>query len=314
MQSVINIALPFFALIFTGYFAARSGLLGKTTVGGLNTFVFYFALPALLLVKTYEAPAADGAVMALLASYYLPGLALFTAMLFFVHRVLRLRIADAAIQALGSTFSNVGFIGLPLVILLYGSEAALPAVLIVMGDNILMLGLATALVRGDLDQGRRNFAFVLRTLLGVIRNPIVTASLIGVSLNMLQAPMPEPVLRYGGLLADAAGPCALFALGATLAARPIREGALETGHIVLVKLFVHPALVAILAIGVFALPPVWAAVAILHAALPIAANVYLLAQRYQRRPAQISTAIFVSTVIAVFTISLLISWLAPIPS
>ena len=77
MQSVVNIALPFFALIFTGYFAARSGLLGEKTVGGLNTFVFYFALPALLLVTTYESPTPDGAVFGLLASYYLPSFALF---------------------------------------------------------------------------------------------------------------------------------------------------------------------------------------------------------------------------------------------
>jgi len=140
MQSVFNIALPFFALIFTGYFAARSGLLGEKTVGGLNTFVFYFALPALLLVTTYESPTPDGAVFGLLASYYLPSFALFFAVLLLGRRLFGLRLADAAIQSLGATFSNVGFIGLPLIILLYGSAAALPAVLIVMVDSIVMLG------------------------------------------------------------------------------------------------------------------------------------------------------------------------------
>ncbi|MDR9455141.1 MAG: AEC family transporter, partial [Spiribacter sp.] len=77
MQAVVNLALPFFALIFTGYLAARGGMLGETTVAGLNTFVFYFALPALLLIETFQAPAATGAVAGLLASYYLPGIALF---------------------------------------------------------------------------------------------------------------------------------------------------------------------------------------------------------------------------------------------
>ena len=312
MQSVVNIALPFFALIFTGYFAARSGLLGEKTVGGLNTFVFYFALPALLLVTTYESPTPDGAVFGLLASYYLPSFALFFTVLLLGRRLFGLRLADAAIQSLGATFSNVGFIGLPLIILLYGSAAALPAVLIVMVDSIVMLGLATALVEADLDRGRRNFRFFLRLLGGVVRNPIVTASFVGVSLNFLQTPMPTPILAYGGLLADAAGPCALFALGATLASRPVREGALETSYLVSIKLVIHPALVAGLALWVFDLPPVWAAVAILQAALPIAANVYLLAQRYDQRPQQVSTAIFVSTAAAVVTISLLISWLAPI--
>ncbi len=309
MQAVFNLALPFFALIFTGFLAARQGMLGNQTVAGLNTFVFYFALPALLLIKTYEAPAASGAVAELLAAYYLPGIFLFFAAVFIARRFMHLRTADASIQALGTVFSNVGFIGLPLVILLYGSEAALPAVLIVMGDTIIMLGLATALIEADLGSGRRALALVGQISAGVIRNPIVTAGLIGVSLNLLAVPVPEPVLRYGGLLADAAGPCALFALGATLAGRPITEGAGETAYLMVMKLVIHPTLVAVMAIWVFDLPPVWMAVAILQASLPIAANVYVLAQRYQRRPEQISTAIFFSTAAAVITISILISQL-----
>lgn len=313
MQAVVNLALPFFALIFTGYLAARGGMLGETTVAGLNTFVFYFALPALLLIETFQAPAATGAVAGLLASYYLPGIALFGLLLFLGRRLFRLRSADAAIQSLGGVFSNVGFIGLPLIILLYGSEAALPAVLIVMGDTIVMLGLATAVVEGDLGGGRRGLAFLGQIGAGVIRNPIVTAGLVGVTLNLLSAPVPEPILRYGGLLAGAAGPCALFALGATLAGRPMREGATETAYLVSMKLFVHPALVALMAIWVFKLPAVWASVAILQAALPIAANVYVLAQRYERRPEQISTAIFISTAASVVTISVLIGWLYTAP-
>ncbi len=309
MQAVFNLALPFFALIFTGYLAARGRMLGNQTVAGLNTFVFYFALPALLLIKTYQAPAVEGAILELLAAYYLPSIALFFVGIFIARRFMKLRTADASIQSLGTVFSNVGFIGLPLVILLYGSEAALPAVIIVMADTIIMLGLATALIEADLGSGRRPMALIGQIAGGVIRNPIVTAGLIGVSLNMLSVPVPEPVLRYGGLLADAAGPCALFALGATLAGRPITEGAGETSYLVTMKLLVHPALVAVMAIWIFDLPPVWMAVAILQASLPIAANVYVLAQRYQRRPEQISTAIFFSTAVAVVTISLLISQL-----
>ncbi|EAR20350.1 AEC family transporter [Nitrococcus mobilis] len=59
MAAVVDIALPFFAVIFTGYGAGRSRLLNAGAVVGLNAFVFYFALPALLLVKVSQAPAAS---------------------------------------------------------------------------------------------------------------------------------------------------------------------------------------------------------------------------------------------------------------
>jgi len=312
MQAVFNLALPFFALIFTGFLAARAKMLGTSTVGGLNTFVFYFALPALLLIETYQAPAVTGAVAALMTGYYVPGIALFFITAFIARRAMHLRPADAAIQGLGAVFSNVGFIGLPLIILLFGSEAALPAVLIVMGDTIIMLGLATAMIEADLGTGRSRFALFGQIIGGVARNPIVMAGVIGLSLNLLAVPVPEPVFRYGSLLADAAGPCALFALGATLAGRPISEGAGETAWLCLLKLLIHPSLVAIMVIWVVDLPPVWIAVAILQAALPIAANVYVLAQRYQRRPEQVSTAIFFSTALGVLTLTLLISLLYPL--
>jgi len=312
MQAVFNLALPFFALIFTGFLAARAKMLGSNTVGGLNTFVFYFALPALLLIETYQAPAVTGAVAALMTGYYLPGIALFFITAFIARRALHLRPADAAVQGLGAVFSNVGFIGLPLVILLFGSEAALPAVIIVMGDTIIMLGLATAMIEADLGTGRRRLALLGQITGGVARNPIVMAGVIGLSLNLLAIPVPEPIFRYGSLLADAAGPCALFALGATLAGRPISEGAGETAWLCLLKLLIHPALVAFMVIWVVDLPPVWVAVAVLQAALPIAANVYVLAQRYQRRPEQVSTAIFFSTALGVLTLTALISVLYPL--
>ena len=312
MQAVFNLALPFFALIFTGFLAARAQMLGSNTVGGLNTFVFYFALPALLLIETYQAPAVTGAVAALMTGYYLPGIALFFITAFIARRALHLRPADAAVQGLGAVFSNVGFIGLPLVILLFGSEAALPAVIIVMGDTIIMLGLATAMIEADLGTGRRRLALLGQITAGVARNPIVMAGVIGLSLNLLAVPVPEPIFRYGSLLADAAGPCALFALGATLAGRPISEGAGETAWLCLLKLLIHPALVAIMVVWVVDLPPVWVAVAVLQAALPIASNVYVLAQRYQRRPEQVSTAIFFSTALGVLTLTALISVLYPL--
>lgn len=307
MQAVIDLALPFFALIFTGYAAGRTRLLAGGTIAGLNAFVFYFALPALLLVKTYQAPTASGDVAALLAAYYLPGFILFFAALLLGRRLFRISTGAASLQALAATFSNVGFIGLPLTLLLYGADAALPAVLIVMGDTIVMLGLATALIEADMGRGRDRVALARLIIGGVARNPIVVAAALGLGLNLTSVPVPAPLLGYGNLLADAAGPCALFALGATLAGRPMHEGAAETLYLTLLKLVVHPALVAVMALWVLELPPVWASVAILQAALPIAANVYVLAQRYDLHAGRISTAIFISTAVGVGTISLLIS-------
>ncbi len=307
MQAVINIALPFFALIFLGYGAGKSRLFGANALAGLNTFAFYFALPALLVVKVSEAPVAGTEAFELLGAYYIPGLLLFGLTYVIGRRLFAGSRSVGALQGLAATYSNVGFVGLPLAILAFGTEAALPAVIIVIADTAVMMGVAAALIESDRHAGG-GLAALGR---GIVRNPIIVAALVGLGMNLARLKLPEPLFAFGELLADAAAPCALFALGATLAGRPLRQGAGETAFLTGMKLVVHPALVAAAALLVFDLSPLWISVAILQASLPIAANVYVLAQRYEVHAGQISTAILVSTALAVFTVSGVLAWFHP---
>jgi len=48
-------------------------------------------------------------------------------------------------------------------------------------------------------------------------------------------------------------------------------------------------------------PPAWALAGLLNAGIPTAANVFVLAERYGVQPARVSTAVFLSTALAVVT-------------
>ncbi|MCC5811472.1 MAG: AEC family transporter [Ectothiorhodospiraceae bacterium] len=302
MQAVITIALPFFALIFTGFGAGKAGLLPQSAVSGLSVFVFYFALPALLLTSIAQSPVAELADVRLLLAWLLPSLALFTLLFVICRPLFGTSRSERAVQALAATFSNVGFVGLPLVVVALGSEAVLPAVVVILVDIVLMIAIATAII--ELDQGRSgNLGQILRTVTsGVVRNPVIVASVIGLVLGAMEWRIPGPVFSYLELLGGAAAPAALFALGATLASRPLGEGMRETSFILGVKLFVHPLVVWGVA-TLFGLPPLWTAVLVIQASLPIAANVYVLAQRYQTYVVPASSVIFWSTAVSVFTVS-----------
>jgi malonate transporter len=56
MNSFINVVIPIFGIILTGYVAGRSGVLGPDSALALNRFVFSFALPPALLLFTARAP------------------------------------------------------------------------------------------------------------------------------------------------------------------------------------------------------------------------------------------------------------------
>ena len=310
MQAVITIALPFFALIFTGYAAGQSRLLPASAISGLSTFVFYFALPALLLVSIADSPVDRIADPRLLLAWLGPSLLLFVATYLLAGRLFHSSRSERALQALSSVFSNVGFVGLPLVIVALGSEAILPAVVVVLIDTIIMIGIATALIESD--QGRTGGLLqVARTVAsGVVRNPIILASAFGVLLGATGWRLPGPVDAYLGLLGAAAAPAALFALGASLAGRRLGQELGQTSVLIALKLLVHPLLVWAVAI-LLNLPPLWVAVLVIQASLPVAANVYVLAQRYQVAVTQASTVIFMSTVVAVVTVSIVGSLFVP---
>ena len=108
------------------------------------------------------------------------------------------------------------------------------------------------------------------------------------------------------LLGGTAGPCALFALGATLASRSVAGGAAEIGYMTALKLFVHPAALLLTTAVIFDVDPLWTSAALLGASLPIAANVFIVARQYDVYVTRASGAVLVSTAVSMATVSALL--------
>ena len=121
--------------------------------------------------------------------------------------------------------------------------------------------------------------------------------------------IPAPVGEFLSILGAAATPGALFAIGASLAFKSA-ERLSVAGWLSFAKLVLHPAGVAIAALLVFPVDRFAAGVMISAAALPVAGNVYILAQHYGVAPTRVSASILVSTIASVVTVSLVIAWVA----
>jgi predicted permease len=103
-------------------------------------------------------------------------------------------------------------------------------------------------------------------------------------------------------------------MGASLRAYRI-AGALRPALVmVALKLVICPLVVWALATFAFAVPPLWAKVAILLAAMPVGVNVYLFGVRYGAGEAESATAILLSSILSVATLSAVLGWLHGGPS
>jgi predicted permease len=217
-----------------------------------------------------------------------------------------LRVREAAIEAQCAVIGNVGFLGIPMLVLLLGANAIGPVMMVLAVDLIVFSSLVVILITGSRD-GRMSLG-ILRTVgLGLLANPMVVSISAGLVLSSLALPIPVPVNEFLEILGGAATPGALFAIGASLAGKSAERVAVA-GWLSLCKLLLHPAAVAVAALLVFDVDPYAAGVMITAAALPVAGNVYILAQHYGVAPARVSAAILLSTGISILTISAVITW------
>ncbi|MGL4240952.1 MAG: AEC family transporter, partial [Beijerinckiaceae bacterium] len=219
---------------------------------------------------------------------------------------------DQAPLAMGATFGNTVMLGIPIAVSAFGQEALSPIALLIAVEAPLMWIVATLHI--EVAKRGRNVSrdAVVGVLKDLATNTIILSLLLGLAGRMAGLSLPEVPDRILQLLGQVAIPSALFALGMALATFRVSGEGGVVAILSAVKLLALPALVYVLAAHVFHLPPLWVAATTLHAAMPVGANAFLFAARYDRLQGTVSAAIAASTMIAVVTVSLLLLVLQPL--
>lgn len=308
MLAILSVTFPFFALVLCGYVATRRGVLPLSAIGGLNSFVLFFALPCMLFRFGAQTPIAQLLDPVVALVYLLSGTLLVAATV--AATVRRWGWNDAAFGALVTVFPNSGFMGVPLLVALLGQESAAPVIVTMALDMVVTTSLCIALSRLGLGQGSAGRALRM-ALKGMLVNPLPWAIALGGMASALQWQLPGPVDKAVAMLAAAASPVALFTIGAVLARSQMNQAEHVAARyyvpLALVKLLVHPLLVWLACLGALALglalSPLTMTALVLSAALPSASNVSLLAERFDAHGGRVARIILVSTALAFFSFS-----------
>lgn len=305
MLAVFLQILPFFLIIALGYGAGRTGFFPEAATAWLTRFVFYFALSALLFRFSASLFFADVFDPPFLLAYLSGSLVVYLVATV-VALIRRTGLEVAAVEAQCAIIGNTGFLGVPMLALLLGEAAVGPVMMVLAVDLIVFSSLIVILITGARD-GRMSLAVLGPVGLGLLKNPMIVSIVLGLAWSALRLPVPQPMDVFLTVLGNAATPCALFAIGASLAGKSA-ERPVVAGWLTACKLVLHPAAVAVAALLIFDIAPYPAAVMIAAAALPVAGNVYILAQHYGVAPKRVSASILISTTLAVLTLSLVIGW------
>lgn len=314
MDVILNAVVPLFSLIILGFVAGKRRWIDASGVKALVSFIFNIAMPALLfrlvvvsditglidprfLLAHISAQIAAAVIGALL------GYALF-----------RLEPQNLVIQGFGSSFPNSVLLGIPLMLALYGERGAVPVTMI-FAFNVALYSIVTMLletVRREAEQ-IEPLAVLKTTGRAIAGNPIILAAITGMIVGGLGFGLAPVLDKTLGFIGQAGPPTALFALGASLSVREMAKGLHgplgAASLMTLCKLLLHPTFAWVMAVPILGLDPFLATAAVIVAALPVGANVYIFAQHYDVAVLEASSAILISTGISMVTIPVLLWFL-----
>lgn len=305
MIYVFNVLLPVFALILLGYLSGKSGKLGANASIELNRFVIWLALPAQLFNfaanSGWETLWQPGFIAAFLISALI---VFFLVLIFYWYRGRDL--AAASFAGLSASYSNTGYMGIPLCLLALGQDGLAPAIIATFLVFILF-ALATILIEIDMLSHKKSHEIVWSVLKSLATNPLLVSPVLGLAWSASGWVIYDPLAQVISFLAAAATPCALVSIGLFLI-RKDDNASSKVWSISIGKLMVQPIIAWLIADPLLGLPTLWVNAAVILAAMPTGTGPYMLAQYYMADGRVISRVVLVTTVGSLLTLSLFLWW------
>jgi predicted permease len=310
MAHVLSLALPFFGLIFLGFLCAKIRRLPEEGLAWMNFFIIYVSLPALFfkLIATtpFEQLSNWPFILSTTLCTYIAFALSFTVGIWVTGGDIR----SAAIQGALGGYSNVGYMGPGITLAAIGPAASVPTALVFVFDCLLFFTLVPFMMGMGGREKVRVWQTARTVILNVVTHPFNIATAVGVAAAWLRWQPPEAVGVLVDFLSRAAAPCALFALGVTVALRPYEGVPKELPVHLAIKLILHPLLVWVVLSAVGDFDRAWVFTAMLMAALPPAGNVFVMARQYDVYVQRASNGVLVGTLASVGTMTLLLYLIA----
>jgi predicted permease len=306
--SLLDLVLPFFGLIGLGYFCGRRIKLPVAGLAWMQFFLIYVSLPALFFRLIADKPLSDLTNWPFIAGTTLATYVVFALSFAIGLYFTRGNLAQAVMQGVAGAYSNIGYMGPPLILAALGPAASAPVVLIFVFDNLLLFSLIPFLMALAGVEKKSMLQTAREVAWKVLTHPFNVATILGVAVAVTQLPLPSAVDKMTIWLSNAAAPCALFLLGVTVALRPMQSMPREVPYLMAVKLIVHPLLILVLLSIIGDFPPHWVFAGMIMAALPPALNIFVISTQYGVGVERASASILVGTIASMVTLTLFL-WL-----
>jgi len=302
MADVLNLTIPMFSLIGIGYLLRRIQFMSEQDGTVLSKFAFYILLPPLMFTSILSGDASKSLNINFIFSYEIITITIFV-LTYLLGLLIKLKTMEKAIFGLNAAYPNYGYIGVPLCILAFGAEAAIPLALILLADTFVLL---TTLIFYKLTETRKTSLRELskEIIQRFIYNPLMMSVFVAFIFSTVDIKIVTAIDRTLSIVAASATAVALIALGISLNVTSIKNQKSVLFFITVIKLIVHPILIFIVFQFQTNIDPIWVKTAIVCASLPVAANVFVLANYYKNFESESAAAITITTIVSSITVTI----------
>ena len=303
-MEVVDLVLPVFAVIVTGWLAGQLGYISRSLADGLVHFAYNVAMPALLFVTVAQEPARHLLEWRFLLAFGGGSILCFVLVLMAVRIGWGRDLRSGTMFGMSAAMTNTGFVALPILHAIYGQPAVLPAAIATLFVAAVMFPLNVILM--EIAPGRHGPSTSAALLAKqIVLNPMVLSTALGLMWTIAGLPLPAPMVAYLNIFAGALTPCALFAIGLGLSVDGLRSNLAASAVLAAVKLVIMPLIVYGLCVAV-GLNPLYTVAAVVCGAVPTAKTVYILAGEYKVEEPLVAATVSMTTLLSVPT---LLGWL-----
>ncbi|MDC3075962.1 AEC family transporter [Paracoccaceae bacterium] len=304
MTDVLNLTIPMFSLIGIGYLLKRVHFMSENDGAVLSKFAFYILLPPLMFTSILSGDASKSLNINFILSYEIITISIFV-LTYLLGLLFKLKTMEKAIFGLNAAYPNYGYIGVPLCILAFGTNAAIPLALILLADTFVLL---TTLIFYKLTENRKTSLQELskEIVQRFIYNPLMMSVFVAFIFSIADIKIVTAIDRTLSIVAASATAVALIALGVSLNVSSVKNQKSVLFFITVIKLIVHPILIFIVFQFQTGIDPMWVKTAIVCASLPVAANVFVLANYYKNFEGESAAAITITTIVSSITVTIVL--------
>lgn len=293
--------LPLWTITFLGWAAARFGWFEPVAQKALTSFAFHLAIPAVIFTTLAKLSLPELPLVPLTA--FAVSTVVIFALAYLIGRfVVKGERRERVVAAMASSYVNSGNLGIP--VGFYVLQDVSLVVAVVAFQTVIVTPFIVAAL--DLSSnGWRRIAWL------PLRVPVVAASLLGTLVMVVGLRLPDIVLRPLEILAGAAAPLALFALGMSLdsgAAPPRVALHAPVFQVTFAKLVLQPLVAYAAARWLFGLGGVDLIAVTVFAGLPTAQNTFVYATQYNVPNGLSRDAVLVTSVLSLLSLSVIL-WL-----